>query len=286
MTLVIEHGRAGAAAAEPRPDPSIRRRYVDTRFGQMHIAECGTGEPVVFLHQSPRSWTEYLTVLPVAGRTVRAIAVDSPGFGGSAPVGGELTVAGMADGIEAALDALGVDRAALVGHHTGAVVALEIAARDAGREHARVTSLVLSALPLVTPERRVLVRERPPIDKVEFSDDGRHLTELWQRRRAFYPPGQEWGLARFVVDALRAADDVEEGHVAVNDYAMPDRLPLVRARTLLLCGGEDGYSLPDQPVLAEILGCGTQVIDGAGVCLPELFPAQFAEAVTSFVAAA
>lgn len=28
------------------------------------------------------------------------------------------------------------------------------------------------------------------------------------------------------------------------------------------------------------------VIDGAGVCLPELFPAQFAEAVTSFVAAA
>ncbi|MCW2643755.1 MAG: alpha/beta hydrolase [Dactylosporangium sp.] len=260
-------------------DPVVRRRYVDTRVGQMHLAECGSGTPVLFLHQTPRSWTEYIGVLPIAGRHAHAMALDTLGFGQSARTD-EFSIERFADGVEAVLDALGVGQVTLVGHHTGAVIALEVAARDP----ARLSALVLSAMPLVTPERRERVRNRRPIDHVEPTTDGSHLTDLWRRRRGFYHDGQEDHLTRFVLDALQVLERVEDGHVAVNEYEMVPRLSLVRTRTLLVCGADDTHSLPDQPALTRALGCELKVIDGGGVSLPEQCPNAFAEVVLSFVA--
>ncbi|MEQ4723992.1 alpha/beta hydrolase [Nonomuraea sp. B19D2] len=259
---------------------SVRRRYVDTRFGQMHLAECGSGTPVLFLHQTPRSWTEYIRVLPIAGGHVHAMALDTLGFGQSAHTG-EFSIGRFADGVEAVLDALGLSRIALVGHHTGAVIALEVAARAPSR----LSALVLSAMPHVTPERRERVRDLPRVDHVQPAPDGGHVTELWRQRRGFYDAGQEGDLTRFVIDALRVVDRLHDGHAAVSAYEMAPRLPLVRTRTLLMCGADDAYALPDQPALARALGCELKVIDGAGVCLPEQRPDAFAEAVLSFVTA-
>ncbi|TDC44608.1 alpha/beta hydrolase [Actinomadura sp. KC345] len=258
---------------------TIRRRYADTPLGQIHVAECGSGRPVLFLHQTPRSWTEYIDVLPHAGRDVRAIAMDTLGFGQSARVDGPFSIELFADGVLALMDALDLESAALVGHHTGGVVAVEVAAR----RPERVDALLLSGTPLVTPERRERVRSRAPIDHIEPSADGAHLTALWHRRRAFYPPGREDALGRFVIDALAVLDRVEEGHVAVNDYRMEDRLPHIEAPVHLVCGADDAYSMPDQAPMAELLGCTVRAVEGAGVALPEQRPAEFAREVVSFV---
>lgn len=254
----------------------LRRRYVDTPFGQMHLAECGTGPHVLFLHQSPRSWTEYIHVLPLAGREAHAIALDTLGFGQSAPTDAA-SIERFADALEAVVDELHIDNVSLIGHHTGAVIALEAAARTPNR----FAALVLSAMPLVTPERRLRLALRPSVDHVEPRSDGSHLTDLWQRRRGFYKAGQEADLTRYVIDALQV-DDVEDGHRAVNDYDMLARIQSVRSRTLLLCGADDAYSLPDQSALAELLHCDLQIIAGAGVCLPEQRPVEFTRAVLSF----
>ncbi|MGY1805824.1 alpha/beta fold hydrolase [Blastococcus sp. SYSU D00669] len=258
---------------------SVRLRYVDTRLGQLHLAECGTGEPVLFLHQTPRSWREYAEVLPLAGRSVRALAMDTVGFGRSARVEGPWSIEGFADAVLALLDALELPRVALVGHHTGGVVAVEVAARAPER----VSALVLSAVPHVDAARREVVRGRPPIDHVVPAPDGSHLGALWSRRRPFYAAGEEHLLARYVADALEVLDRVEEGHVRVNEYRMEDRLPLVRARSLVVCGADDEYSLPDVPALTAALGCRARVIEGAGVPLPEQQPAVFAREVVGFV---
>jgi pimeloyl-ACP methyl ester carboxylesterase len=255
----------------------LRRRYVDTPFGQMHLAECGTGPPALFLHQSPRSWTEYIHVLPLAGREVHAIALDTLGFGQSAPTTAP-SIERFADAVEAVAEALDIDNVSLIGHHTGAVIALEAAARTPSR----FAALVLSAMPLVTPERRARLALRPSVDHVEPRSDGSHLTDLWQRRRGFYRTGEEADLTRYVIDALQV-DDVEDGHRAVNDYDMLARLDAVSTRTMLLCGADDAYSLPDQSALAKLLHCELQVIPDAGVCLPEQRPVEFTRAVLSFV---
>ena len=166
---------------------AIRRGYVDVGHGQMHYAACGdddaTTAPVVLLHQTPRSWREYAAVLPLIGARRRAIAVDTAGFGASDPVPRDAGIEAWAAAALALLDALAIDRAHVVGHHTGGVIAVELAARAPGR----VASLTLSSTPYTDAAFRRMRAERPPIDAVEASDNGSHLAALWQKRQAFYP---------------------------------------------------------------------------------------------------
>jgi pimeloyl-ACP methyl ester carboxylesterase len=259
---------------------AVRRRFVDTRYGQVHLAEHGGGDPVLLLHQTPRSWDEYRDVLPLLGAHRRAIALDTLGFGDSARPDEPWTVELFAAGVLAAADALGLTGFDLVGHHTGGVIAVEVAA--AAPE--RVGRLVLSATPYVDADRRERVRSRPAIDHVEPAADGSHVLDLWRNRMPFYPADRPDLLARLVRDALGVLDRVEEGHAAVNAYRMEDRIGLIRARTLLLCGELDEFCLPDLPkLLAAIPGARSAVLAGTGVPAVDHRPAEFAAAVAGFL---
>ncbi|MFF4509323.1 alpha/beta fold hydrolase [Streptomyces sp. NPDC001401] len=256
--------------------------YVPSGFGQLHYVECGSGEPVLMLHQTPRSWTEYLDVLPLVGTAHRAIAMDTLGFGASAKPEGPHSIERFADGAEALVDALGLDRFHLVGHHTGGVIAVELAARLQDR----VASLLLSATPFIDDEKRRTAAERKPVDHVDPKPDGSHLVELWNHRRGFYEEGQEAALNRFMVDALTVLDRVEEGHVAVRGYEMDRRLPDITTRTLAVCAPGDHYSLPALEKFATALGCETRVLSGGHVPLPEQLPGEFAKVVLEWAASA
>lgn len=254
--------------------------YAPSRFGQLHYVEVGEGHPVLFLHQTPRSWDEYRDVLPVVGRHHRAIAMDTVGFGASARPAEPFSVEMFADGVEDLLDALGVGAITLVGHHTGGVVALEVAARL----QERVTALVLSGVPYVDGARRERVSRRAPVDHVEVRADGSHLQELWNRRSGFYPADRPDLLGRLVADALRVVDRVEEGHLAVNRYRMEERIGLVTAPTLVVCGELDEFSLPDLPTLAAtIANAQARVLPGTGVASVDHCPGLFAETVLDFL---
>jgi pimeloyl-ACP methyl ester carboxylesterase len=259
---------------------TVRRGYVPSSFGQLHYAECGTGEPVLMLHQTPRSWTEYLDVLPLVGTAHRAIAMDTLGFGASAKPDGPHSVERFADAAGELIDELGLERFHLVGHHTGGVIAVELASRHRDR----VASLLLSGTPFVDAERRRAAVHRKPVDLVDPKPDGSHLLELWNRRRGFYADGEEGALTRFMIDALTVLDRVEEGHEAVARYEMDLRLPQVTARTLAVCAPGDHYSLPALPKFAAALGCETRVLPGGHVPVPEQLPGEFAEVVRAWVA--
>src|SRR5947209_19051942 len=108
----------------------------------VNLIERGEGLPVVLLHQTPRSVDEYRDVLPaLAARGYRAIAFDTPGFGESAPVEGEPSIENWAAALSEAIAGLGIEQFALVGHHTGGVIAVELATR----EPERILALVLSS---------------------------------------------------------------------------------------------------------------------------------------------
>lgn len=261
-------------------DNSLRRGYVPSPFGQLHYVECGTGEPVLLLHQTPRSWTEYLDVLPLVGTAHRAIAMDTLGFGASAKPAGPHSIELFADAAGALVEALGLERFHLVGHHTGGVVAVELAARYQDR----VASVLLSATPFIDDEKRRTATERKPVDHVVPKPDGSHLLELWNRRRGFYEVGQEAALNRFMVDALTVLDRVEEGHEAVRRYGMDQRLPDITARTLAVCAPGDHYSLPGLEKFAAALGCETRVLSGGHVPVPEQLPEEFAKVVLDWTA--
>jgi pimeloyl-ACP methyl ester carboxylesterase len=167
-----------------------------------------------------------------------------------------------------------------VGHHTGGVVALEVAAR----RPVPVRALVLSGVPYVDAARRERVARRPPIDEVPISDDGSHYALLWNRRAPFYPADRPDLRRRLMVDAVRLGERVEEGHLAVNAYRMEDRIGLVQAPALVVCGELDEFSLPDVPrLLSRLPGASSATLPGVGVPSADHDPAAFAREVGDFL---
>ena len=260
----------------------IHRAFADLSVGQVHYAECGDPEaqPVLLLHQSPRSWAEYRHVLPLVGRRFRALAMDTAGFGDSAAGPPPASIAQWACVAVELLDALGIRRAHVVGHHTGGVIAVELAAAFADRVH----GLVLSSTPFTDEAFRRARAERPPIDEVAPSSDGSHLAALWQKRQAFYPPGRPDLLEAFVLDALKVSGRLEEGHRAVASYRMEDCIARITHPTLILRATDDPFASPHAAELQAQLPQ-ARIVDIAGgmVPLPDQLPEAFASAVLAFL---
>ncbi len=261
----------------------MRKGYTNTPEGQIHYAFAGQGDPVLFLHQTPRSWDEYRGVLPIIGEKYRAIAMDTVGFGDSYRPQEKGSIEQYAHGVISFMDAMSIDHTSLVGHHTGGVIAVEVAATYP----ARVDRLILSSTPYVDADDRRRRKTRPPIDEFEFKEDGSHLTELWQKRMPFYPKNRPDLLTRFVIDALKVGDRAEEGHKAVSEYRMEDKTPLIKTPTLVVAGTEDPFSfLRMRPLSQSIKGSKTAVIQGGMVPVVDQMPEAFAKVVIDFLAVA
>lgn len=103
---------------------NVRRGYADTSDGQMHYLIAGQGHPVVLLHMTSEAASQYETVLPeLARRGYRAISIDLPGHGNSYRPSVQPVAKDYARSVKETLDALGVQRATVQGHHFGSVVA-------------------------------------------------------------------------------------------------------------------------------------------------------------------
>lgn len=259
----------------------ITHRFIEVPAGTIHCAIAGTGRPVLLLHQTPRSWDEYRDVLPLLGRHFQAIAMDTIGYGDSSkPPLGRDSIEHWAEVAMSLADALGIGRLSVVGHHTGAVVATEIAAAYPER----IEAAVLSASALVDAEFRARHAKPSRVDNVERRPDGSHLTELWRIRQPWYPEGDIDLLERFVVDAVKAGPRAVEGHAVVARYVMESRLPLIRCPVLVIAPTADPHAYPAARPLAEcISGSRYLEVEGGMVPLPDQMPARFAELVTEFL---
>ena len=265
--------------------PVIERSFVALSSGlRIHLAACGAGRPILLLHQTPRSWDEYRDVLPLLAGKYRAMAMDTAGFGDSAalPWGAD-SIENWAAIAHELLETLGMPRATVAGHHTGAAIAIEMAAQ----RPERVEALVLSAAPFVDAARRAAEPTRRIIDEVEAQSDGRHLSELWARRQPYYPEGRRDLLERFMIDALKAGPRAADGHRVVGRYVMEPRLARVRCPTLVIAPTADPHAYPHAAkVAAAIAGSQLVEIEGGMVPLPDQMPQAFAAAVDAFVSRA
>lgn len=231
------------------PDvPEIRCGYVDAPVGQLHYAECGVGDPILLLHQTPQSWDEFRELLPLLGLHRRAVAMDMAGFGSSVRLPKPQHIQDYAEAAWSLVDLLGLHEPAIFGHHTGGLVALEMAASRPGEY-----PLILSSCPWTDEQYRQSRLSSGVIDEADHTADGAHLQELWDMRRPYYPSGPTQFLNRFLADALRHDIDPAEGHYACARYRIEDRIGLVRNPVMLLSGGADPFSLPAVQSLSEHL---------------------------------
>ena len=106
-------------------------RTVPFGAGEAHFHDSGTGTPVVLLHgggPGASAWSNFGRNVPVFAEHFRTLAIDQPGYGRSAvgPVTGHyFTFA--ADAVVAVLDALGIEKAHLIGNSLGGGTAVRFA---------------------------------------------------------------------------------------------------------------------------------------------------------------
>jgi epoxide hydrolase A/B len=169
-------------------------RFVDTPRLRFRVAERGTGPAVLLLHGFPEtaySWRHQLLALADAG--FRAIAPDQRGYGGTdAPAEIEAyDQVELAADVIALCDALGIDRAPVVGHDWGSPVAWHTAQLHPDRVSAVVALSVpyggrAPAPPVSILEKRIgdaffymLYFQKPGVAESEIERDVRESLRIF-----------------------------------------------------------------------------------------------------------
>lgn len=228
----IQEGSTGTVARGVA-DKEFVSRDAQIEGVKIHYTMGGHGAPLILLHgyaQTSRMWTP---ILPVLGKTFLVIAPDLPGIGDSSIPADGLDMASAAKRIHALVKSLGVEKARVVGHDIGLMVAYAYAAQFP----AEVEKLVVmdAFLPGVagweaiynspnfwhfrfhgaTPEQLVRGRERMYFDYYwnEFAGDGKRSVSEADRVKyteAYSRPGRMkagWG---YFDSFPRAAKDFAE----------------------------------------------------------------------------
>ncbi len=106
-------------------------RFVQAKDVRIHYNEVGTGEPLICLHgggPGANSWSNFASNIAFFAKHYRVLLVDLPKFGKSqktVPPGPQLTV--LAGVMRDFMDALGIERAPIIGNSFGGQVAIKLA---------------------------------------------------------------------------------------------------------------------------------------------------------------
>lgn len=140
--------------------PPVQSVWLPGAGIRLHAVAAGPagGEPVFLLHGFPEFWYGWRQqIAPLAAAGFRVLAPDQRGYNASdkPPRVRDYALDRLADDVEAALDALGVARAAVVGHDWGAAVGWWLALT----RPRRVTRLAVVNVPHPTAFVRTLVSD-------------------------------------------------------------------------------------------------------------------------------
>lgn len=160
----------------------IRRHFVDVTdpdgsAARVHYRRAGSGPPLLMVHQSPRSSEEFLPLIARWSRHFTCIAPDTRGFGQSAPLRGALPdCTDYARALVAFMDAIGLQRTAAYGFHSGAILLVN-AAKLAPR---RFSAIACGGYAVWTEQEKADfgARYTPPFHP---EPHGAHLAWLWGR---------------------------------------------------------------------------------------------------------
>ena len=238
-----------AATSGNREPGRLEFSELRTECGGLAMASGGTGRPLICLHGLGGTKASFLTTIAdLAGDDFRVIALDIPGFGDSVkPIGAPYNAKWFARTVVAALDALELDRADLVGNSMGGRIAIETGFQYPDR----VRKLVLLSPALAwlrdRPWAPLLRLVRPELGLLQPAPRG--LVEQIVRR--LIPGAQEGWTAAGVDDFLRsfleprgrAAFYAAARHIYLDE---PDgergfwkRLATLQAESLFVWGRQD-----------------------------------------------
>lgn len=264
-----------------------RRGYAEGPYGQVHFRHAGEGgAPVVLLHQAPMTAAQFDNVYePLAARGFHAIGIDMPGFGMSDPVDGVPRVEDWAACVPPVLDVLGHASAAVLGHHTGSMVATEAAIQFPDR----VSAVILNGpMPLTLEERdNFLANGWLREQDITARTDGTQFADVHAARTrlaAGTVPASR--VCEFVVQAFEGQGAYWHGHHAAFQYRHDEGIAKLACPTLILTN--TGDMIYDHALKAHALrpDFALAALEGGGVDIVDQQPEAWADAVAGFLAGA
>ena len=108
--------------------PGFSNKYADANGVRMHFVDGGLGSLVVLLPGWPETWWGYHKIMPELAKTHRVLSLDLRGMGTSDKPPGGYDKKTMAEDVSQLLIKLGYEKADIVGHDIGAMVAFSLAA--------------------------------------------------------------------------------------------------------------------------------------------------------------
>lgn len=243
----------------------FERRYTEVEGYRFHSVHAGAGEPVILIHGLSGSHRWWRYTLPSLAGAFRVHVPELIGFGGSRPSRLQPSIPAMAELLVGWLDALGIERAHLIGHSMGGQISIHL---SAGHPE-RVSRLVLVSAAGIP---RLLT----------WSELTRFLAEI--------VPPRAWGKPSFLptiaADALRAGPRVlwrATRHILADDVG--PLLPRIVSQTLLVWGRLDPLTpLAHGRVMAASIPDSRLVVfpDAAHIPMADR-PVEFNELVFDFL---
>jgi pimeloyl-ACP methyl ester carboxylesterase len=289
----------------PRPMPSIgdlpriSHRMLETERLRMHVAEVGSGPPVLLLRGWPQHWYAWRHLIPLLADRYRLICPDLRGFGWTEATETGYRTSDLVDDVIGLLDALELDNVLVVGHGEGARVAFHLGLRRPDR----VRRLV--ALNQPAPfggSRRAFLRHAwrylwTPL--VETTLLGRwvvrHLPLLTRTilRRTAAPTLEPSQAIEEFVAAVREPQRARASERLMHEFAYHELIPTLRGHyrdrrltvpTLVLAGAEDPLLPPAliEEGLEYADDLRLDVVPHAGHYLHEEAPQVVADAIGDF----
>jgi len=274
--------QASFVPGESEEDEGPQPETVQVAAGTLRYLRQGGGDDaVVLLHGFGGDLNNWLFAAPALAEGHTVYALDLPGHGGSSKDVGTGDLEFLVDAAEQFLDAVGVERAHLVGHSLGGLVATGVALRDP----ARVRSLTLVASAGLGEEinadyLRGFIeagsrRELRTALELLFADSG-------QVTRQLVDDVLRYKRIDGVDGALRAIAGQVFGD-GRQQVVVADRLAEAGVPLLVLWGGEDRIIPPEHaghaPQRAEV-----HVLDGSGHSPHMEAPGEVNAAVQEFLA--
>lgn len=265
---------------------NLRKGYVDTRDGQVHYLEAGSGYPVVFLHMTADAASQWEQVLPeMATRGYRALALDIPGHGNSfrpaTPPGG----ADYARWIVDALAGLHLRRLTLLGHHFGAMVGAHVAVQ----EPARIDRFCAYGWPRHDAALRAQRRAMPGRT---FDRAGEMVKDVWVKRwdmsGMLLPPGEadrfsEALAIRTMIAKMQAGKTWNWAYHAIGEADPLALAAQIHCPVLLFAGPRDHNYQESIDAVGDFRRAEFVPMTWVGVDAPDEDPGAFARIVAEFI---
>lgn len=263
-------------------------RDVDGELLAWH--EQGEGVPVVLVHGIPTGPELWRHVAPLVA-DARCLAFEMLGYAGSIPLGEgrDISVAAQAARLLRWLDALGIDRAVLVGHDLGGGVVQIAAVTDPRRCAGLVLSNAIAyeswPIPSVKAMRAagtIVERMPAPLFRPTFSAfialGHDHRRGGAESRDVHWGPYEQHGAAPAFVRQIRSLRTEDT-------LAIADRLPTLHVPARVVWGAADRFQkLRYGERLARDLRAQLTRVEGGRHFVPEDHPGAIAAAINDVVA--